>query len=199
MATTQGTNDLSPSFWNSKYENQTTGWDLGEVSPPIKTYIDQIEDKEIRILIPGAGNAYEAKYLIEKGFTNITVIDIAPILVKKLKKEWKGNSSINIIEGDFFKHEGSYDLIIEQTFFCAIAPSLRDKYVNKMSSLLSHDGALCGLLFNRHFEGGPPFGGNVDEYKKRFEDKLKIKTMEECYNSYPARQGSELWINLKKA
>ena len=47
------------------------GWDLGEVSPPIKSYIDTLEDKNIRILIPGCGNTYEAEYLLEQGFTKL--------------------------------------------------------------------------------------------------------------------------------
>jgi hypothetical protein len=44
---------------------------------PIKNYIDTLKDKDIAILIPGCGNTYEAAYLLEQGFTNVTVIDIA--------------------------------------------------------------------------------------------------------------------------
>jgi len=50
-------------FWSSKYQEGQTGWDMGEVSPPIKAYIDQLTNKDLSILIPGAGNAYEAAYL----------------------------------------------------------------------------------------------------------------------------------------
>lgn len=191
-------NGLNQEFWNSKYENNSTGWDLGEVSPPIKEFIDQLERKDLKILIPGAGNAYEAKYLIENGFTDVTVVDIAPRLIQNLKKEFKGNSAIQLIHCDFFEHEGKYDLILEQTFFCAIHPSLRPKYVKKMKALLANKGKLCGLLFNREFDGGPPFEGSKEEYLGSFQGKLTINTMEMCYNSHPARKGTELWINLQK-
>ena len=50
--------------------------------------IDTIYNKEAKILIPGCGNTYEAEYLLEQGFTNITVIDIAPTLVENLKKKY---------------------------------------------------------------------------------------------------------------
>ena len=190
--------NLDQEFWNSKYENNSTGWDLGMVSPPIKEYIDQLENKDLKILIPGAGNAYEAKYLIENGFTDVTVIDIAPRLIQNLKEEFKGNSAIQLIHGDFFEHKGKYDLIIEQTFFCAIHPTLRPKYVEKMKSLLSKNGKLCGLLFNRAFVGGPPFEGNKKEYMELMRGHLKTSTMEGCYNSHPARKGTELWINIGK-
>lgn len=198
MKTTQTADDLNQNFWNSKYENNSTGWDLGMVSPPIKEYIDQIQKKDLKILIPGAGNAYEAKYLIDQGFTSVTVIDIAPKLIKKLQEEFKNNSSIQLIHGDFFEHQETYDLIIEQTFFCAIHPSLRPKYVEKMKSLLSKEGKLCGLLFNRAFDGGPPFEGNKNEYIDLMQDQLKIEAMENCYNSHPSRKDTELWINIQK-
>jgi hypothetical protein len=51
---------------------------------PIKNYIDTLKDKDIAILNP-VGNTYEAAYL-EQGFTNVTVIDIAPTLVKNIEQ-----------------------------------------------------------------------------------------------------------------
>lgn len=188
---------LDKTFWNERYVNNQTGWDLGEVSPPLKHYIDQLENTSARILIPGAGNAYEMSYLIEKGFSNVSIIDIAPRLIASLKKR-KGTEHVNLIEGDFFNHSGTYDLILEQTFFCAISPDRRDEYVKKMHELLDTNGKLCGVLFDREFEGGPPFGGNRKAYKTRFENDFTINTLETCYNSHPAREGSEVWINLSK-
>ena len=36
---------LSENYWNNRYLNQQIGWDLGEVSPPIKTYINQYDPR----------------------------------------------------------------------------------------------------------------------------------------------------------
>ncbi|MCB0465166.1 MAG: SAM-dependent methyltransferase, partial [Aequorivita sp.] len=58
-------------FWNHKYLSGETGWDIGYVSTPIKEYIDQLSDKNLKILIPGGGNSYEAEYLFESGFNNV--------------------------------------------------------------------------------------------------------------------------------
>ena len=123
---------LDGSYWDLQYQLATTGWDLGVISPPIKAYIDQLTDKEISILIPGCGDTYEAEYLLEKGFTNITVLDIAPTLIEKLKVKFKNRKAIRIIQGDFFEHQATYDLILEQTFFCALPPPMRQKYIWKM-------------------------------------------------------------------
>jgi methyl halide transferase len=195
----QSENPLDRDYWNSRYLTQSTGWDLGEVSPPIKAYIDQIEDKSIRILIPGCGNTYEAEYLLSLGFLDITVIDIAPELILSLKKKFEGNKHVSIVEGDFFLHEGSYDLILEQTFFCAIDPSMRKKYAMKMNDLLAPQGKLVGLLFDVEFEKqGPPFGGDSAEYRPIFEPYFTFRHFERATNSFFKRAGTELFICLVK-
>lgn len=189
---------LDAAYWEAQYKAKTTGWDLGQVSPPIQEYIDKIIDKKKRILIPGCGNSYEAEYLLEHGFTNITVIDIAPTLVAVLKEKFKNNPNIQIVLGDFFEHQGNYDLIIEQTFFCALPPTLREKYVWKMHQLLAEEGILAGLLFNRNFESGPPFGGSKEEYEKLFATSFDFLKMDLCDNSIAPRANSELFIEFKK-
>ena len=189
---------LDAAYWEAQYEAKTTGWDLGQVSPPIQAYVDTVADKNSRILIPGCGNSYEAEYLLEHGFTNITVIDIAPTPVAVLKEKFKNNPNIQIVLGDFFEHQGNYDLIIEQTFFCALPPTLRQKYVWKMHQLLAEEGILAGLLFNRTFESGPPFGGSKEEYQKLFAAAFDFIKMDLSENSIAPRANSELFINLKK-
>lgn len=190
---------LDQTFWENRYVLKETGWDLGEVSPPLKAYIDQLTDKNLRILIPGCGNTYEAEYLLNKGFTNITVIDISPTLIDNLKTKFKNNTNITIVLGDFFALEGVFDLIIEQTFFCALDRSLRQLYCDKMNALLSNSGKLVGLLFNREFEtAGPPFGGCEEEYRQLFSEAFDIVTLSNSYNSYFKRANAELFTIFKK-
>lgn len=189
---------LDQEYWDKQYTSKATGWDLGKVSPPIKEYIDTLKDKNLSILIPGCGNSHEAEYLLSRGFTNITLIDIAPSLVINLRKKFENNRNIKIVLGDFFDHKGSYDLIIEQTFFCALPPIMRLNYVSKMYQLLSDNGKLAGLLFNKIFESGPPFGGSKEEYEQLFKDYFDFKIMETCHNSIAPRANSELFIEFKK-
>ncbi len=187
---------LDHDYWSERYRANSTGWDVGEVSTPLKAYIDQLTDKNISILIPGCGNAYEAAYLLEKGFTNITLVDISPLLVDNLKRKFKltGDKKIQFICDDFFNIRGAYDLILEQTFFCALNPSLRKKYAVKMFDLLKPGGKLVGVLFNRDFIDGPPFGGNKDEYTRLFSAQFTLHTLSPCYNSIAPRKGTELFM-----
>lgn len=192
---------LDKDYWSKRYEDKLTGWDVGSISTPLKEYIDQLKDKNISILIPGCGNAYEAEYLLQQGFTNITLADISPVPVKAAKEKFRSyvGKQLNIICADFFSLHQQFDLIIEQTFFCALDPSLRERYASKMPELLNPGGKLAGVLFNRDFEGGPPFGGHKDEYEKLFSQRFDIKTMELCYNSIGPRAGNELFIIFRKA
>jgi SAM-dependent methyltransferase len=189
---------LDQEYWETQYKTNATGWDLGKVSPPIKEYIDTLENKNISILIPGCGNSHEAEYLVSQGFTDITLIDIAPTLVQKLQKKFKDYPNIKIVLGDFFEHQGHYDLVIEQTFFCALPPIMRQKYVVEIHKILKDKGLLVGLLFNKTFESGPPFGGSQAEYKKLFKDYFDFKIMETCHNSIAPRANTELFIEFQK-
>lgn len=190
--------DQNETFWNNRYEKGETGWDIGRASEPLITYIDQLKNKTIDILIPGGGSSYEAFYLAELGFTNITVIDISKVIINKLNQR-KSNGIVKFLQGNFFDHDGRYDLILEQTFFCALNPDLRFDYAKKLNELLKPNGKVAGVLFNVEFaDEGPPFGGNIAEYKNYFEPFFKIKTMEPCYNSIEPRKGNEAFIILHK-
>ncbi len=193
------TSKLNASYWEGKYSANSTAWDIGHLSPPIKAYIDQLSNKDIAILIPGAGNSYEAEYLFNKGFKNVTVLDFAKQPLENLKKRIPGFPDSNLFNENFFTHQKKYDLIIEQTFFCALNPELRNKYVQKMSDILNENGKIAGLLFDFPLsKEGPPFGGSLNEYKKTFSKGFKIKTLSRCYNSLKPRLGTELFIIFEK-
>ena len=189
---------LDANYWNERYLNQETGWDIGFASTPLVAYAEQIQDRNIEILIPGCGNAYEAIFLAEKGFKHITVLDIAPKLVEVLQEKCKNYPQIEVLHQDFFLHKSSYDLILEQTFFCAISPTLRGDYAKKMHELLKENGKLVGLLFNRNFDSSPPFGGNIEEYRDYFKPYFTEKVFEKCYNSIVPRAGSEIFMILQR-
>lgn len=190
---------LNKTYWEQRYHDQNTGWDIGEASEPLKTYINRIENKLIKILIPGCGNAYEFDYLKQNGFNDVYVLDVAKNLVDSLKNKNPEIDENYFINEDFFEHSTQYDLILEQTFFCALDPKLRPKYAKKMFELLSTNGLLVGVLFNVDFGNDfPPFGGNKAEYLTYFEPYFNIITMESCYNSIEPRKNKELFIILKK-
>ena len=160
--------------------------------------MDQLEDKSIRILIPGCGHGHEAEYLHVNGFTNVHILDLSAEPHNAFQKRVAGFPVENIHKGDFFEHDGTYDLILEQTMFCAIDPSLRTKYAETVNRLLAPGAKLVGLLFDFPLESGPPFGGDKMEYMTYFEPYFSTLHIEPCYNSIAPRKGNELFIKLAK-
>jgi|TARA_B110000091_G_scaffold127805_1_gene137138 SAM-dependent methyltransferase len=190
---------LNEAFWDNKYKSGKTGWDIGSISTPLKKYFDQLTNKELKILIPGGGNSYEAEYLHKLGFKNVYVVDISSTVLTNFQKRAPSFPSHHLINTDFFGLKDSFELIIEQTFFCAIHPSLRPKYALKMSELLLNNGKLVGLFFNIPlFDDHPPFGGTKKEYIPYFKPYFKLEIIENSYNSILERRPNELFIKFVK-
>lgn len=184
-------------FWSNRYRENLTGWDVGYPTTPIKEYIDQIEDKDINILIPGAGNAYEAEYLFQNGFRNVNVLDISEIPLSAFHKRVPNFPPDQLLQGNFFDHVGQYDLICEQTFFCSFEPTKenRSNYARAMSKLIKPSGKLVGLWFSHElFEGAKrPFGGAKEEYLEYLSPYFDVHVFAESYNSIKPRSGNELF------
>ena len=188
---------LNSKYWQERYQTNQTGWDAGTITTPIKEYIDQLNNKSIRILIPGCGNAHEAAYLWQQGFKNVFLLDYAEAPLTNFSNQYPDFPKQQLLLKDFFALDEKFDLILEQTFFCALDPQLREAYVEKMHQTLNPEGKLAGVLFNCEFEKqGPPFGGTKSEYQALFEGYFDIAKMEECYNSIQPRKGNELFVVL---
>lgn len=192
---------LDRDYWEDRYRTQQTGWDIGYATPALVNYFKTIANKQSGILIPGCGNAHEVQALLELGFTTITLIDIAPSAVQHIREKYAdviSHKTLQVICADFFDHNEQYDLIIEQTFFCALEPKLRPAYAHKMHDLLKPGGKLAGLLFNFTLTNeGPPFGGSEAEYRALFEPLFTL-TINHSPESIQPRAGRELFFEAVK-
>lgn len=186
---------LDEAYWTSRWANGHTGWDIGYANPALIHFIEKSIPKSSSILIPGAGNGYEAIWLHENGWTNTTVLDISSIPLRKIGERCPLIPDRQLVHGDFFNYQGTHDFVLEQTFFCALPPRLRRDYSKKMAELLMPGGVLAGLLFSFPLsENGPPFGGSEAEYRSLLQPLFDIKTMETSQMSIKPRLGSEYWF-----
>jgi thiopurine S-methyltransferase len=190
-------------YWSLRYQKGEIGWDIGYPSTPLRTYIDQLTDKRIFILVPGAGNGYEVEYLFRQGFNHVFMLDISKFPLESFKDRNPDFPTQQLINNDFFDHQGQYDLILEQTFFCSLTPTPENRmaYAEHMAQLLKPTGKLVGLWFDfpltNDFEK-PPFGGDRKEYLDYLSPFFKIRTFERCDNSIPPRNGNELFGIFEK-
>ncbi len=190
---------LDRNYWDKTYDNKKPGWDVGYAATPLKEYFDQLTDKSVRILVPGAGNAYEVEYLFNSGFKNVYLLDFAPTPVNNFIERTPNFPKNQIISEDFFEHNGCYDLIIEHTFLTSFPKIIRNSYSKQMHKLLAKNGKFVGLIFNHEFgTDAPPYGGTPEEYNSLFKPYFNFKTFDICYNSIKPRKDRELFFILIK-
>ena len=193
---------LNADYWERRWQGQQTGWDIGQASPPLMHFAEPLLADNPRILIPGAGRAYEAIALHQLGFTEVYVCDWADSAFDHLRRVAPDFPTEHLLVSDFFDLplEEEIDLVLEQTFFCAIDPSLRPRYVEKMYQIIRSGGRLAGVLFARPFPfDGPPYGGTEAEYRTLFSSHFKIQQLAITPHSIPPRLGNELFIELLKS
>lgn len=190
--------ELNDSYWSERYQENKTGWDLGSANPYLIQLVQENVSKDARILIPGAGNAYEVEELFRLGYTNVYALDWAKEPLYELKNRIPELPDSQLIHESFFDHDSQYDLIVEQTFFCALDPKLRSSYVSKMHELLNEGGKLLGVMFNREDLPGPPFGGTISEYENLFSKYFEKYSFKPCEHSIKPRLGSECEVNVVK-
>ncbi|MCK9291980.1 MAG: methyltransferase domain-containing protein [Bacteroidales bacterium] len=190
---------LNPVYWREQYLREKIRWDLGYISPPIQFYFDQFTHTEAQILVPGAGLGWEAAYLHYKGHTHVFALDFVEEMKLQFCVRHPSFPSERFLVEDFYQHQGSYDILVEHSFFSGMPLKNRADYVDKAASLLKPNGKLIGLLFNREFDfEGPPFGGNKKEYEELFSKKFWLNTFETAYNSSKPRAGKELFCIFQK-
>lgn len=183
-------------YWNDRYLHGDTPWDIGYASPALINYCQDLKNKDIHILIPGGGRAPEMSTLYKMGFQNVFLCDWSEKAIEEARRVNPELPSTHFICDDFFKIEGDFDLIMEQTFFCALDPSWRLKYITKTHELLrKKTGKLIGVFFDKTFEHeGPPFGGSKDEYTKLLEPAFIIDEFDTATDSIEPRLGFELFL-----
>ena len=190
---------LDKTYWNQRYLDFKTGWDIGCISFPLQAYFDQLSNKDLRILIAGCGNAYEAEYLHKNDFVNTYILDFSNTAINNFKKRVNTFPDENIFELNFFDLNQSFDIVIEQTFFCALDIKYRKAYALKMYDLLSSNGKLVGLFFDDVFNNdAPPFGAPKELYLNLLAPYFNILTFEKCYNSIDSRLGNEFFCIAQK-
>lgn len=186
-------------YWTSRYTEGNFPWDLGHASPPLVEYMAGLEDKSLRILIPGGGYGHDLAWCHANGFVNAVTLDFSSQAIEGGRSRYPTLPPSAFLCQDFFAHQGQYDLILEQTFFCALPPTRRDEHLAKCANLLAPGGKLVGVLFDFPLtEKGPPFGGSEAEYRQRLAPHFTVDKLERCRNSVPDRQGKELFLIAHK-
>jgi SAM-dependent methyltransferase len=125
-------------------------FDTAGISLPLKAELarrNHAPRAGMRALVPGCGRAYDALALAEHGFESVVAIDLSPAACEEAKLEIKSAAKADRLDvrcGDFFALDpgaGTYDLIWDNTFLCALEPQVREKWAAQMKALIAPGGA----------------------------------------------------------
>lgn len=190
------TNSLSTDFWEARYQNGTTQWDLGKSAPPFVHLLSQPDaPAQGRAVVLGCGRGHDALLFAHHRF-DVVGVDYAPSAIAAASKAAKAQDlTIQFIERDIFEllpdYTQQFDYVIEHTCFCALEPRLRDRYIDLAQALLKPQGHLIGLFFTHNRPGGPPYGSTPAEIVQRFSRHFQILSLEPTPYSVESRQNEE--------
>ncbi len=191
-------------FWNQKYIINDTSWDLHGPTPYFSEWI-KLQTPPLKICILGAGNGYDAFHFSSLGH-DVTAVDFADEPIKFMNQKSKELSqSINVVQDDIFnlphQYSETFDIVFEQTCFCAINPRRREEYVKMVHSILNRDGRFVGFLFpinKDENEGGPPFAVKLEKTLPLFEKYFNLLAKYFPDKSITQRKGNEFFVEMGK-
>ena len=145
--------------WESVYQNKDfkdTSW-FQEIPSTSIAFLESLKlDKSAKIIDIGGGESRFVNYLLDKGFENITVLDISATAIEKKKRELDSKSkTITWIVSDIadFKPTETYDFWHDRaTFHFLTDQNDIVTYVQTVQQFVAPEGALILSTFS---ENGP--------------------------------------------
>jgi methyl halide transferase len=186
----------TPDYWQQKYQEKNTRWDIGEAAPPFVSLLSSSEAPSPgRIAVLGCGRGYDAVLFAKHGFEVVGFDFATAAIVEANEIARSAGCNVKFLQRDIFDlpayFTGYFDYILEHTCFCAIDPTRRFPYVQVAKSILKPQGRLIGLFFTHNRPGGPPFGTTPEEIREYFQADFEIDSLVPVVNSVASRQGEE--------
>lgn len=190
-------------FWEQKYRDNDTPWDLKTLNPVLSYMIRQnYINKNGNILVLGSGKGYDAHYLAGEGF-DVTAVDFSEMAIEQSKNINAGNGikKPEFICADIFelnKHFGAeFDQVYEYVTFCAVLPEQREEMLRMVSLILRPGGTLNTVLFPVDGRpGGPPFSIDLKEFISTASPYIKLKILDKRINSVKPRKNKEVFLQF---
>lgn len=182
----------TPDFWDTRYIGSVTPWDAGETPADLVAYVAARSDRR-RVLIPGCGSAYEARFLADSGW-DVLAIDFSNAAIARARQVL-GSSPVALRKADFFEPIPGepFDVVYERALLCALPPRAWTRYAARIAELVRPGGVLAGFFFLGATDRGPPFAiepvaldGLLDGAFVRIEHRL-------AEGSIPIFHGREFW------
>ncbi len=194
--------------WEARWREGRTGWDRGRSAPALVSVVERGELPDGRALVPGCGAGYDVLTLASPE-RQVLGLDIAPTAVSRFSAL---RSSAGVPEerarvevADFFTFDPGperFSLIFDYTFLCALPPSRRAEWAERVDELLAPAGELLTLIYPvlpgvmpsvSEPGEGPPYPMHPEHVRDLLAGRFEPFVLEPLAHSHPERQGKE-WL-----
>lgn len=172
-----------------------------------------------RALVPGCGRGYDVTALASSDRFAVglelseTAIQRAEERLQSLTDEDCSNKAqCKFVSGSFFDlnpskdPEHQFDFVYDYTFLCALDPSIRVEWANKMFEIIKPSGVLLTLIYpiSDHLDG-PPFAVNLQLVKVLLESvgfeclELRMLPDELCHTGREGKSGVGRWLKKESS
>jgi SAM-dependent methyltransferase len=187
--------------WERRWAAGDTPWDLGRAPAVLDDLLAGLADGPLCVLVPGAGAGHDALAWARAGHV-VTAVDVAPTaLVRCRESARKAGLAPTLLVADLFALpqdlRGAFDVVWEQTCFCAIPPTRRPDYARAMADVLRPRGTLHALLWNHGRPGGPPHDVRREDAQRVFAPFFEPISLVDVTGS-PAGRAGEFLYTLRK-
>ena len=186
-----------PTDWEDNYRRGETPWEKGMPHPALVEFLKATQVHG-SVLVPGCGTGHDVRALAATA-DEVVGLDIAPSAISQAKAQPAvGGERYQL--GDLFalppSLRGAFDVVFEHTCFCAIDPSLREKYVAAVAGALKPGGHLLAVFYLdpglEPGESGPPHGVTREELNGFFSPRFTLIHEWKPAATYPGREGREM-------
>ena len=183
----------TPAFWDERFEQGFTPWDLNGVPAALRDFVER-QAAPGTALIPGCGAGYELAFLADAGW-DATAIDFSPGAVSRARQV-VGQWAARVVEADFFAWEPArpLDLVYERAFLCAMPPAQWPQLAARYAALLPAGGQLAGFFFFGDSLRGPPFAIGRAALEALLAPHFDLVDEAPVADSLPVFEGKERWM-----
>jgi SAM-dependent methyltransferase len=169
-------------------------WDGGGVPRALTEFLTR-HPRGGKALVPGCGSGYEIRALAAAGWDALG-LDFSPAAVARARAILGPLLAERVRAADFFTHPfpaGSFDLVYERTFLCALPPAEWPAYARRMAELAKSGGVLCGFFFFGPEAEPPPYPVAPAELDRLLGPAFARVADEPVVDSLPLYAGKERW------
>lgn len=188
---------MQPEFWQARWEQGQIGFHEGAPNRFLARYLDRLGAPGA-VFVPLCGKTHDLDLLAAKGW-RVTGSELVPLAVEQFFLERgitpatralpsgteyasasEGGASVAIVVGDVFAFEpadGPFDALFDRAALVAIAPSDRERYAEKLASVLRQGGRMLLVTFEHDLGAGPPHSVPGEEVERLFAGAFSIEAL----------------------